>query len=47
MALGQILGEARGKVSGLRVLADGKIEVSIQGAGKMLASEIQDVVTFT
>jgi hypothetical protein len=47
MALGDLLGEARGKVSGMRVLEDGKIEVSIQGTGKMLGSEIQDVVTFT
>jgi hypothetical protein len=46
MALGEVLGEARGKVAGLKALGDGKIEVSLQGKGKLLGSDIQDVVTF-
>jgi hypothetical protein len=46
MALGEVLGEARGKVAGLRVLDDGKIEVSLQGSGKLVGSDMEDVVTF-
>jgi hypothetical protein len=46
MALGEVLGEARGKVTGLKALGDGKIEVSLQGTGKLLGSDITDVVTF-
>jgi hypothetical protein len=46
MALGEMLGEASGKVAGLRALGDGKVEVSIQGKGVMLGSEIEDVTTF-
>jgi hypothetical protein len=46
MALGEVLGEARGKVAGLRALGDGKIEVSLQGKGTFLGSEIEDVTTF-
>jgi hypothetical protein len=46
MALGEVLGEAHGKVAGLRALGDGKIEVSLQGKGTLLGSEIEDVTTF-
>jgi hypothetical protein len=46
MALGEVLGEARGKVAGLKALGDGKIEVSLQGRGKLLGSDMEDVVTF-
>jgi hypothetical protein len=46
MALGEVLGEARGKVAGLKALGDGKIEVSLQGKGKLLGSDMEDVVTF-
>ena len=46
MALGEVLGEARGKVAGLRALGDGIIEVSLQGKGTLLGSEMEDVTTF-
>jgi hypothetical protein len=46
MALGELLGEVRGKVVGLRALGDGIIEVSLQGKGTLLGSEIEDVTTF-
>jgi hypothetical protein len=46
MALGEVLGEARGKVTAMRVLSDGKMEVSQQGTGKLLGSEITDAVTY-
>lgn len=46
MALGELLGEASGKVAGLRALGDGKIEVSLQGKGRILDTEIEDVTTF-
>src|ERR687884_284204 len=46
MALGEVLGEARGKIAALRALGDGKIEVSLQGKGTLLGSEIEDVTTF-
>jgi hypothetical protein len=46
MALGEVLGEARGKVTAMRVLPDGKIEVSEQGTGKLLGSETTEVVTY-
>ena len=46
MALGEILGEGRGKVTTMRVLSDGKMEVSQQGTGKLLGSEISDAVTY-
>ena len=38
MALGEVLGEAHGKVAGLRALGDGIIEVSLQGKGTLLGS---------
>jgi hypothetical protein len=46
MALGEVLGEMHGKVAGLKALSDGKIEVSLQGSGKLLGSDVADVVTF-
>jgi hypothetical protein len=46
MPLGEVLGEARGKVAGLRALGDGIIEVSLQGKGTLLGSEMEDVTTF-
>src|SRR5215218_5239857 len=46
MALGEELGEGRGKVTNIRVLPDGKIEVSQQGTGKLLGSEISDAATY-
>ena len=46
MALGELLGEASGKVAGLRALGDGKIEISLQGKGRILGTEIEDVTTF-
>jgi hypothetical protein len=46
MALGEVLGEARGKVAGLKALGNGKIEVSLQGKGQLLVSDMDDVVTF-
>jgi hypothetical protein len=46
MALGELLGEGRGKVTTMRVLPDDKMEVSQQGTGKLIGSEITDVVTY-
>src|SRR5215218_4615788 len=46
MALGEVLGEGRGKITTMRVLPDGKMEVSQQGTGKLLGSEISDAATY-
>jgi hypothetical protein len=46
MALGETIGEARGKVAGLRALEDGRIEVTLQGKGKLLGDDIGDVTSF-
>jgi hypothetical protein len=46
MALGEVLGEARGKVAGLKTLGNGKIEVSLQGKGQLLVSDMDYVVRF-
>ena len=46
MALGEMLGEAHGKVAGLKALGNGKIEVLLQGKGQLLGSDMNDVVTF-
>jgi hypothetical protein len=46
MAIGEELGEMRGKITAMRVLPDGKMEVSQQGTGKLLGSEITEVVTY-
>jgi hypothetical protein len=47
MALGEIVAEVRGKVTNLRALPDGKVEVSLQGSGKLLGREITDITTFS
>jgi hypothetical protein len=46
MAPSEVLGEARGKVAGLKALGNGKIEVSLQGKGQLSGSDMDDVVTF-
>jgi hypothetical protein len=46
MELGEMLGEACGKVAGLKPIGDGKIEVSIQGKDKLLDSYVDDIWTF-
>jgi hypothetical protein len=46
MALGELVGEGRGKITTMRVLPDGKMEVSQQGTGKLLGSEISDAATY-
>jgi hypothetical protein len=46
MALGELVGEARGRITTMRVLPDGKMEVSQQGTGKLLGSEISDAATY-
>lgn len=38
MALGEVLGEARGKIAGLRALENGRIEITLQGVGNILGS---------
>jgi hypothetical protein len=45
MALGEVVGEGRGKITTMRVLPDDKMEVSQQGTGNLLGSEISDVAT--
>jgi hypothetical protein len=45
MALGEAVGEGRGKITSMRVLPDGKMEVSQQGTGNLLGSEISDAAT--
>jgi hypothetical protein len=47
MALGEIVAEVSGKITSLRVLPDGKVEVSQQGSGKLLGSEITEITTFS
>jgi hypothetical protein len=48
--LGQLLGEASGRTTGIRVLpTEGqqvKVEVSFQGSGKLLGVDISDVGTY-
>jgi hypothetical protein len=46
MELGGVLGEACGKVAGLKPIGDGKIEVSLQGKDKILGSYVDDIGTF-
>jgi hypothetical protein len=46
MELGGVLGEACGKVAGLKPVGDGKIEVSLQGKDKLLGSYVDDIGTF-
>jgi hypothetical protein len=47
MALGEIVAEVHGKTTSQRVLPDGKVEVSQQGSGKLLGSEITEITTFS
>ncbi len=44
--LGEAVGEAAGKLTGLRVLPDGRVEASFQGSGKLLGAEISDIGTY-
>jgi hypothetical protein len=46
MVLGEVIGEARGKVAGLRALENGRIEITLQGVGKILGSDMADVTSF-
>jgi len=46
MTLGQILAEAKGRVAALRALENGRIEVTLQGTGRVLGIDIGDVTTF-
>jgi len=45
--LGEMLGEASGKMSGQRVLPDGKVEISFQQSGKILGVETTEIGTYT
>lgn len=47
MALGEVLGESKGKVVGMKVLPDGRVEVTFQGSGRLLGIEISDLGTYT
>lgn len=46
MALGELVGEAKGKIASLRALENGRIEINLQGSGKLLGSDISDITTF-
>jgi hypothetical protein len=45
--LGEMLGEARGKITCQRVLPDGKVEASFQQSGKILGVETTQIATYT
>ena len=45
--LGDFIGEFKGTTSGIRVLSDGKLEISQQGTGKILGIEASMVTTGT
>ena len=45
--LGEMLGEGRGKITGQRVLPDGKVEVSFQQSNKILGVETTEIGTYT
>lgn len=45
MALGELVLESNGKITGIRVLSDGKLEVSYQGSGKLLGVEAAEFYT--
>ena len=47
MALGEIVAELRGKVASLRAMPDDKVEVTLQGSGKLFGSEVIDITTFS
>ena len=48
--LGELIGEASGKITGIRVLPNEgqqvKVEVSFQGSGKLLEAEMTDIGTY-
>lgn len=44
--LGELIGEGRGKVQALRALENGRIEINLQGNGKLLGIDFGDVTTF-
>lgn len=45
MAIGEYIQESKGKVTAVRVLADGKIEASYQASGKLLGIEVNEFYT--
>ena len=47
MAIGEYIQESKGKVSGLRVRENGKMEVTIQATGKLLGIEVNELYTGT
>lgn len=44
--LGELIAEGQGKVALLRALENGRIEITLQGTGKMLGVDFGDVTTF-
>ena len=44
--IGELIGEFKGKVTGTRVLADEKMEVSATSAGTILGKEATQMITF-
>lgn len=46
MALGEMIGEAQGKITVTRVLPENKVESSFQASGKILGVECTNVGTF-
>src|SRR3990172_10929538 len=44
--LGDLIGEMKGKVTGIRVLAD-RLESTVQGSGKVWGTDENEVETFT
>jgi hypothetical protein len=45
MAIGEYIQESKGKITTLRVLENGKIEVSYQATGKLLGIEVSELYT--
>lgn len=43
--IGELIGEFKGKTTGIRVLSDGKIETSESGAGMVLGKEASEMDT--
>ena len=44
--IGELIGEFKGKVTGTRILADEKMEVSATNAGTLLGKEASQMITF-
>jgi hypothetical protein len=44
--LGNLIGEQKGKISGIRVLSDGKTEITDQATAKFWGVDVNFVVTF-